>query len=66
MDAPVQDDHPPRDLTDEEWVIYVFDRPVSWARQEWYWDADHPAWCLDRRSDARTDACSSGAATQGR
>lgn len=31
-------------LTFEEWLIYVFDRPVDDSRQEWYWDAEADWW----------------------
>ena len=30
-------------LTFEEWLIYVFDRPVN-PGQEWYWDSDADWW----------------------
>lgn len=30
-------------LTFEEWLIYVFDRPVN-AGQEWYWDSEANWW----------------------
>ncbi len=44
MAAPDQGDNPPDDLTYEEWVIYVFDRPVSWDYPEWYWDNEADWW----------------------
>lgn len=31
------------DLTFEEWLIYVFDRPVN-SGQEWYWDSEANWW----------------------
>lgn len=32
------------DLTFEEWLIYVFDRPVDDVRLAWYWDAEANWW----------------------
>lgn len=32
------------DLTFEEWLIYVFDRPVDDSRLEWYWDSGADWW----------------------
>jgi hypothetical protein len=37
-------DKPLTNLTFEEWIIYVFDRPVDDTRQEWYWDPDADWW----------------------
>lgn len=31
-------------LTFEEWLIYVFDRPVDDSRLEWYWDSEADWW----------------------
>jgi hypothetical protein len=31
-------------LTFDEWLIYVFDRPVNAVANEWYWDAEANWW----------------------
>jgi hypothetical protein len=35
---------PLSDLTFEEWVLFVFDRPVDDSRLEWYWDLEADWW----------------------
>jgi hypothetical protein len=35
---------PLTNLTFEEWLIYVFDRPVNDSMPEWYWDLDADWW----------------------
>jgi hypothetical protein len=37
-------DKPLTNLTFEEWLIYVFDRPVDDVRLAWYWDAEANWW----------------------
>jgi hypothetical protein len=37
-------DKPSTNLTFEEWLIYVFDRPVDDSRLEWYWNAEANWW----------------------
>jgi hypothetical protein len=38
-------DEPAKQLTFDEWLIYVFDRPLPrGGQQEWYWDADKVWW----------------------
>jgi hypothetical protein len=37
-------DIPSTSLTFEEWLIYVFDRPVDNSRLEWYWHSETNWW----------------------